>query len=43
MIDDLGVDLLLVQESYPREDHLPPLLYPDSRSQSIWEMVEQNG
>ena len=43
MIDDLGVDLLLVQESYPHDDHLPPLLYPDFRKQSVWERVEQNG
>jgi len=43
MIDDLGVDLLLVQESYPHDDHLPPLLCPDSRKKSVWEMVNQNG
>ncbi len=43
MIDDLGVDLLLVQESYPHDEHLPPLLYPNTRNRSAWEMVEQNG
>lgn len=43
MIEDFGVDLLLVQESYAHDEHLPLLLYPDSRSQSAWEMVEQNG
>jgi len=43
MIDDQGVDLLLVQESYQHDDHLPPLLYPDSRNRSVWKMVEQNG
>lgn len=43
MIDDFGVDLLLAQESYAHDEHLPPLLYPDARSQSAWEMVEQNG
>ena len=40
-IDDLGVDLLLVQESYPYDDHLPPLLYPDSCNRSVWKMVGQ--
>jgi len=34
---------LLVKESYPHDEHLPPLLYPNLRKQSIWEMVEQNG
>lgn len=43
MIEDFGVDLLLVQESYAHHEHLPPLLYPDARSQSAWEMVEKNG
>lgn len=43
MIEDQGVDLLLLQESYPHDEHLPPLLYPDLRKQSVWEMVEQNG
>ncbi len=43
MIEDFGVDLLLVQESYAHDEHLPPLLYPDSRSQSACEIVEQNG
>ncbi len=28
MIEDQGVSLLLVQESYPHDEHLPPLLYP---------------
>lgn len=39
---DLGVDLLLVQESYPHDEHLPPLLYQDLRNRSVWEKVEQN-
>ncbi len=43
MIEDQVVDLLLVQESYPQDEHLPPLLYPNLRQQSVWEMVEQNG
>jgi endonuclease/exonuclease/phosphatase family metal-dependent hydrolase len=43
MIEDCGVDLLMLQESYPHDEHLPPLLYPDTRNQSAWAMVEQNG
>jgi exonuclease III len=43
MIEDHSVDLLLVQESYPHDEHLPPLIYPDARSQAVWEMVEQHG
>lgn len=43
MIEDQAVDLLLVQESYIHDEHLSPLLYPDARSQSVWEMVEKNG
>jgi hypothetical protein len=42
MVKDSQVDLLLVQESYPHHDHLPPLLYPDAENQSVWEKVEQN-
>src|SRR5215471_12821260 len=42
MIEDFGVDLLLVQETYPHQEHLPPLLYPDAVRQSAWEMVERN-
>lgn len=43
MIEDYGVDLLLVQESYVHDEHLPPLIYPNARSQSVWALVEQNG
>lgn len=43
MIDDHAVDLLLVQESYPHAEHLPPLLYPDARNRCVWEMAERNG
>src|SRR6516162_5645469 len=43
MIEDFDVDLLLVQESYPHQEHLPPLLYPDAEKQSAWEMAEKNG
>ena len=43
MIEGLGVELLLLQESYPHDEHLPPLLYPELRQRSAWEMVERNG
>ena len=43
MIEDFGVDLLLVQESYPHHEHLPPLLFPDAGSRCAWEMAEKNG
>jgi exonuclease III len=43
MIQDYSVDLLLAQESYTHGEHLPPLRYPEARSRSVWEMVEQNG
>jgi len=43
MIEDFGVDLLLVQESYVHDEHLPSLLYPHARNQSVWTMVEQTG
>lgn len=42
MVEDFGVDLLLVQESFPHHDHLPPLLYPDAENRSAWEKVETN-
>lgn len=43
MVEDLGVDLLLVQESYPHHEHLPPHAYPDAGSRSAWEKAGQNG
>jgi endonuclease/exonuclease/phosphatase family metal-dependent hydrolase len=43
MIEEYGVDLLLVQESYTPDEHLPPLQYPEARSRSVWQKVEQNG
>src|SRR5262245_618463 len=43
MVEDLGVDLLLAQESYPHHEHLPPLVYPDAGSRSAWEKAGQNG
>ena len=43
MIEEHAVDLLLVQESFTHDEHLSPLQYPDSRGQSVCEMVEKNG
>jgi endonuclease/exonuclease/phosphatase family metal-dependent hydrolase len=43
MIEDFGVDLLLVQESYPQHEHLPPLMFQNVGKQSVWEMAEKNG
>jgi hypothetical protein len=43
MIEEFKVDLLLVQESYPHDEHLPPLMYPDAGKRSAWEMAEKNG
>jgi exonuclease III len=43
MIEDHSIDLLLVQESYSHDEHLPPFQYPEARSRSVWEMVERNG
>ena len=43
MIEDHGVDLLLLQESYAHDEHLSPLVYPGTRNQSAWEMAERNG
>ena len=42
MIDEENVDLLLLQESYPHDAHLPPLLYPDIQGHSVWDMVQPN-
>src|SRR5947207_3496864 len=42
LIEDYGVDLLLVQESYAHHEHLPPPLYPNAGKQSAWEMAESN-
>ncbi len=43
LLETHGVNLLLVQESYPVDQHLPPLFYAASSGQAVWEMVEQNG
>ncbi len=42
LIEEYSVDLLLVQESYSHEEHLPPLLYPNAADQSVWEAVGGN-
>jgi endonuclease/exonuclease/phosphatase family metal-dependent hydrolase len=42
MIEGHSVDLLLVQESYIHDEHLPLLYYPEARSRSVWEMVGKN-
>jgi exonuclease III len=43
MIEEHSVDLLLVQESYAHDEHLPPLHYPNARCQSVWERAGRNG
>lgn len=43
MVEGHGVDLLLVQESYPHHEYLPPRSYPDAGGRSVWEMVKRNG
>ena len=43
MIEEHSVDLLLLQESYSPDEHLPPLKYPEAQSRSVWKMVEKNG
>ena len=42
MIEDNSIDLLFVQESYPQDEHLPPLLFPQYRNHSIWANASQN-
>lgn len=43
MIEEFGCDLLLLKESYPHQEHLPQLLYPEYQNRSVWEMAEYNG
>lgn len=43
MLDEFKVELLLVQESYPPDQHLPPLLFPQGRDHSVWMPVVGNG
>lgn len=42
LIEDHGVDLLLVQESYPHGEHLLPHAYPRASHQTAWEQVGTN-
>ena len=41
MIEDQSVDLLLLQESYSHDEHLPPQRYPEVRSRLAWETVKK--
>jgi len=41
MIEDHNVDLLLVQESYSRKEHLPSMLFP-TMGESVWDKAEPN-
>jgi endonuclease/exonuclease/phosphatase family metal-dependent hydrolase len=43
LIEEYAVDLLLLQESYSHDEHLPPLMYPDAGKRSVWERAERNG
>ena len=43
LIEGYAVDLLLLQESYAHDEHLPPLMYPDAGKRSVWQMAERNG
>jgi hypothetical protein len=43
MIEDFGMAFLLVQESYPHYEHLPPHSLPDAGSRCAWEMAEKHG
>ena len=42
LVEDHGVDLLFVQESYPHDEHFPPLLYPQFRGRSVWANAPPN-
>lgn len=42
LVEDYEVDLLFVQESYPHDEHFPPLLYPQFRNRSIWANASPN-
>jgi hypothetical protein len=43
MVEGHGVDLLLAQESYAPDEHLPPPLHPDARRRAAWEAAGSNG
>lgn len=40
LIDEHGVDLLLVQESFPSSVHLPSQRFPEVQTRCVWEQVE---
>lgn len=40
MINDHGVDLLCIQESYPQIEHLPASSSPDTCNRSVWKRVD---
>ena len=42
LIEDHQVDLLFIQESYPHDEHLPPLLFPQHRGSSVWASAPPN-
>lgn len=42
LIEDWGVDLLLLQETYPHTEHLPAERYPQAPQQTIWEQAGTN-
>lgn len=39
IIEDFDPDLFLVQESYPPDDHLPPMLFPGLSAGAVWQVV----
>ena len=39
VIEQFNPDLFLVQESYPPDAHLPPMLYPGLGSGAVWQSV----
>jgi exonuclease III len=43
MIEDHSVDLLLVQETYHHQEHLPESRYAHAWERSAWQMVKHNG
>jgi exonuclease III len=43
LLQEQSIDLLLVQETYHYDEHLPPRLFPKARRLSVWQMVKQNG
>ena len=41
LITRLDPELMLVQESHPAVDHLPPLIYGDGHERAVWSAVER--